>query len=192
MYPKVRARGMSAYHPSVASSSSQPTHNAVTPATTPAPPPTAPPATAPVTPPAEGAHQPADADEDESKGSLGPGTLADQSEVVDTSQPSSSQTTSSKHKIGTIIKESASSAFPYYCSTSQLQLSLTSTSTHPSKHSQLSLPDSLHHLSQTNKTASAVMGMQGTISQLAKIIQLQMAMPSSAEDRQDLQLDAAM
>jgi hypothetical protein len=36
------------------------------------------------------------------------------------------------------------------------------------------------------------MGMQDTISQLAEIIQLQMAMPSSAEDRQDLRLDAAM
>ena len=157
MYPKVRARGMSAYHPSIASSSSQPADNAARSATAPA----APPAAAPAAPLAKGAHQ--------------PGTPVDQHQVVDMSQPSSSkpsssqsssQPTSSKCKISAIIKESTSSAFPYYRTTSQLQLSLTSTSTHPSKCSQLSLPDSLHHSSQTNKTATAVMGMQGTISHL--------------------------
>ena len=148
MYPKVRARGMSAYHPSIASSSSQPADNAARSATAPA----APPAAAPAAPLAKGAHQ--------------PGTPVDQRQVVDMSQPSSSkplssqsssQPTSSKCKISAIIKESTLSAFPYYRTTSQSQLSLTSTSTHPSKRSQLSLPDSLHHSSQTNKTATAVM-----------------------------------
>jgi hypothetical protein len=147
-------------------------------------------AVAPAAHAAEGVSQPAGPD-DESEVDSGPGTPADMCGVLDI-PPLPSKATSSKRKISAVIKESRTSTFPYYRSASQSHLSLASASTHPSKRSQLSLPESLYRSPRTNKTAAAVMGMEGSIRQLTEIIQHQMAMPSTVEEQQELRRDLAM
>ena len=194
MYPTAGARGSLAYHASIAQSSHQSVGNSVTvPAVT------------------EMILQQPTANQDTTAITAAntpitePGTPADdtESDYMEITPPPSSAITSNKRKIDTIVRESLTRA-----SQAQSQNSLVtiaSDHSHPSKRSQLSLPETVPRPSSDSRVqnqapkkvlkvtpATAVIGMQGSINRLTDVIQNQMAMPQSSEDRQELRKEQAL
>jgi len=190
MYPKAGAQGSSAYHPSIAAPSAQHASGSAT--------------HAPMTAPAvmDEGNQPTDAaDATNNDANIAdadtpievhmPADHAGEDGAASTPPQASSTVVSNKCKLQAIIQQTTSRAYAYHGSGSQSRYSLTSEDTHHSKRSQLSLPDSLHP-SRLNNTANAVLGMQGSISHLTKVIQSQMLVSQSFEDQQELQKDLAI
>jgi hypothetical protein len=198
MYPTVGARGSSAYHASIAQSSRQSVGDSVTvPAAT------------------EAVFQQSTANQENTTAITPitepgtPGTPVDDTEsdyMEITPPPASSTITTNKRKIDTIIRESITRASQDYGSQSQNSLvTVASDHSHPSKRSQLSLPETLPRPSSDSRLqnhapkkilkvtpATAVIGMQGSINRLTDVIQNQMVMPQSSEDRQELRKEQAL